>query len=356
MNVLPGTKRIVLLLIGLATVTIGFIVYSKIYPESGSVTPVPATLAQRVSVVNGLTILTLDTDTQVLSGIRAEPLASSSHRAEVAAYGTVLDLQPFIDLRSRYMAATAAAEVARAIAAASRQESERSHRLYQDNQNISLKAYQTALAIYQADQARATAAALEVQNIRGSLRQQAGETLARWALASRSSAFERLLKRQEVLLRVMVPFGANVPAPATIQIAANDNQRLSAFLVSASPQSDPTIQGNAFIYRTTAPLASGTHLAAYLPMSRHAEQGVLIPASAIVWYGGQPWAYVQLAADRFARHAVSQQVPMNNGFFVTDGIKADARVVISGAQLLLSEELLPQPGSSSSGCKDPECD
>lgn len=355
MNVQPGTKRIALLL-SLAAVMIGFWVYSIIFSGQDSVVSVPTTLAQRVSVVNGLTILTLDADTQVLSGIRAEPLASSSHRAEVAAYGTVLDLQPFIDLRSRYMAATAAAEVARATAAASRQESERSRTLYQDNQNISLKAYQTAQAIYQADQARATAAALEVQNIRGSLRQQAGETLARWVLAARSSAFERLLKRQEVLLRVVVPLGANVQAPATIQIAANNNQRLSAFLVSASPQSDPSIQGNAFIYRTAAALASGAHLAAYLPMSRHAEQGVLIPASAIVWYGGQPWAYVQLGADRFARHAVSQQAPMNNGFFVTDGIKAEARVVISGAQLLLSEELLPQPGSPSSACKDPECD
>ena len=356
MNSQPAIKRIVLLLISLATVTIGFFVFHKIYTGSVSATPVPAAAAQRVSVVNGLTTLTLDADTQVQSGIRTERLPAISHQAEVTAYGTVLDLQPLIDLRSRYIAASAAVDAARATASASRQEYERNRALYQDNQNISLKTYQTAQAIYLADQARSAAAALDVENIRGSMRQQAGETLGGWMLDSRSVEFERLLKRQEVLLRVTLPFGDSIQTPAKIQIAPNNNQRLPAYLVSSSPQSDPAIQGNAFIYRTAAPLASGTRIAAYLPISSQATQGVFIPASAIVWYGGQPWAYVQVGSDRFARHSVSQHTPMDNGFFVTEGIKAGERVVIRGAQLLLSEELLPQPGSSSSGCKDPECD
>lgn len=356
MNLQPATKHIVLLLIGLATVTIGFFVYSKIYPEWASATPAPASVAQRVSVVNGLTILALNTDTQVQSGIRTEMLPSSNHRAEVTAYGTVLDLQPLIDLRSRYIAASAAADAARATAVASRQEYERNRTLYQDNQNISLKTYQTAQAIYLADQARSAAAALDVQNIRGSARQQAGETLARWTLDSRSPEFERLLKRQEVLLRVTLPLGDSIDAPAKIQIVQNNNRRLSAYLVSPSPQTDPAIQGNAFIYRTAALIASGAHIAAYLTISSQAEQGTFIPASAIVWYGGQPWAYVQMNSDRFARHPVSQHSPMDGGFFVTEGIKAGERVVVSGAQLLLSEELRPQPGAANSGCKDPECD
>lgn len=356
MNFQPATKRVILLFFVLATVVTGFTVYSKIYPGKGSITAVPASVVQRVSVVNGLTILTLDVDTQVESGIRTELLSSSSHQAEVTAYGTVLDLQPLIDLHSRYIAASAAVDAARATASASRQEYQRNRALYQDNQNISLKTYQAAQAIYLPDQTRLTVAVLNLQSIKGSVHQLAGETLGGWVLDSHSVEFERLLKRQEVLLRVTLPFGDSIQTPDKIQIAPNNTRRLSAYLVSSAPQSDPKIQGNAFIYRTAEQIASGTHIAAYMPISSHAEQGVLIPANAIVWYGGQPWAYVQVGADRFARHSVSQHVPMDNGFFVTEGIKAGERVVISGAQLLLSEELLPQPGASNSGCKDPECD
>ena len=116
------------------------------------------------------------------------------------------------------------------------------------------------------------------------------------------------------------------------------------------------MQGSAFIYRTEAPIATGSNIAAYLPTARQTTRGVLIPAGAIVWYGGQPWAYLQISAERFGRYPVAQNSPMQGGVFMTEGFKPGQRIVIRGAQLLLSEELLPQPGSSSSGCKDPECD
>ena len=322
-------------------------------------TPAPSPVsppadAQRVANVNGVPVITLDTATQVQSGIRAEPLSGADRQAETSAYGTVLDLQPLMDQRVRYDTARAEADAARATLAASQQEYERSRVLYQDNQNISLKTYQAAQAAYQADQARADAAGLKVQNIRAEVRQQFGVTLARWALAAHSAEFTRLLSRQDVLLRVTLPIDDAAAAPDRIQIEANTPQRLPAFLVSPSPQSDPTIQGKAFLYRVVAPIASGTSVAAYLPVSKQTQPGILIPASAIVWYGGQPWAYVQIDGEHFGRYPVAQQTPLQGGFVVSQGFKPGQRVVVSGAQLLLSLELLPPPGSS--GCKDPECD
>lgn len=314
-------------------------------------TPAPT---QRVTTVNGVTVVTLDMATQAQSGIRAEPLSGAEVQAETSAYGTVLDLQPLMDQRVRYDTARADADAARAMLAASRQEYERSRVLYQDNQNISLKTYQAAQASYRADQARADAAGLKAQNLRAEVQQQFGVTLARWALAARSAEFARLLSRQDVLLRVTLPIDVGVAAPARIQIEANTTQRLPAFLVSPSPQIDPVIQGSAFIYRTASPIATGTNVVAYLPASKQTIPGILIPASAIVWYGGQPWAYVQISNDRFGRYPVAQQSPMQGGFVVSQGFKQGQRVVVSGAQLLLSEELRPPPGST--GCKDPECD
>jgi multidrug efflux system membrane fusion protein len=341
------------LMTGVAAISGWLLGSEKATPNAQQTAPQPAATPP-VAVVNGVTVVTMDTATQIQNGIRAEPLTSSETPAEITAYGTVLDLQPLIDLRTRYAAGLADADTASAALSASRQEYRRSLALYQDNQNVSLKSYQAALATYRSDQARTQAAALNLQNIQAAMRQQLGATITHWALDSRSPEFSRLLNRQAVLLRITVPPGDGIAAPIRIKIDANEKRRLPAQLVSPSPQSDPVIQGSAFIYRAAAPLPSGTRIVAYLPTAKKGTPGMVVPADAIVWYGGQPWAYVQINAEQFARYPVAEQSPMQGGFFVTQGFKADQRVVVSGAQLLLSEELKPPPGGS--GCKDPECD
>ena len=342
-----------IILIVLAAIAGWLLGSGKSTPPAQQAAPQPAATAP-VAIVNGVTVVTMDTATQIQNGIRADALTSPIDRPGITAYGTVLDLQPLIDLRTRYTAGLADADTAGAALAASRQEYRRSLALYQDNQNVSLKSYQLAQAAYRSDQARTQAAALKLQNIQAAMRQQFGATLTHWALDSRSPEFDRLLNRQEVLLRITVPLDEGTTAPAQIKINANDKQRLPAQLVSPSPQSDPVIQGSAFIYRAAAPLASGTLVTAYLPTAKKGARGMVVPADAIVWYGGQPWAYVQINTRQFARYPVPEQSPMQGGFFVTRGFKADQHVVVSGAQLLLSEELKPPPGGS--GCKDPECD
>jgi multidrug efflux system membrane fusion protein len=352
-NAPPRSSRRMLTIVAIvAAIAIGVFFY---FHMRSNVAPVsPAATSQRVSVVNGVTVIVLDTATQERSGIRAEPLSVTEHQTEAMGYGTVLDLQPLIDLHTRFASAQADAASANAIVAASRQEFERNRVLYQDNQNTSLKALQATRAVFLTDEAKLDAAAANAQNIRGVARQEFGGVLANWALDARSPQFERLLNRQDVLLRVSLPLGDNLQAPATIAVSANAAKRFPAYLVSPAAQSDAAVQGSAFIFRTAAPIAVGTNIVAFIPTSSQARQGVLIPAKAIIWYGGQPWAYVQVQPDRFARRPVSQQAPLEGGFFVIDGFKPGERVVVSGAQLLLSEEMRPPP--SSTGCKDPECD
>jgi multidrug efflux pump subunit AcrA (membrane-fusion protein) len=81
----------------------------------------------------------------------------------------------------------------------------------------------------------------------------------------------------------------------------------------------------------------------------------VIPEAAVIWYGGQPWAYVRTAPDRFTRRYVPASSPGDRGFVVTSGFHAGDEVVIHGPQLLLSQELRPQ--GIATACKDPpECD
>lgn len=316
--------------------------------------PAPAA-SSPVSVVNGVTMVQLDAATQSRSGVGTEALAAMTRRSEVTVYGSVLDLQPLIDLRSRHDAAQADAVAARAAAAVSRAELERNRALYEDQRNVSLKAYQAAQAGDRADRAKADAAALNLRNIEASAQQQFGSTLARWAFDPGSSAFTRLLARQDVLVRVTLPPAPGTQAPPReIDVQASGGGRSPGSLVSPAAQADPGVAGNSFLYRVASPLPVGSSVVAYLPTSAQTAQGTFVPSSAVVWYAGQPWAYVQDSPARFARRPLGHAAEAEGGFFITEGLQPGERVVTSGAGLLLSEEQRPPSGGAS--CKDPECD
>ena len=96
MNSRINTKRIALaiLLVGLAAIIVWLWIQDK--HDVGVEAATPAAM-QHVAIVNGVTVVTLDTATQMQSGIHTEPLSAASYQAEKDAYGTVLDLQPLID-------------------------------------------------------------------------------------------------------------------------------------------------------------------------------------------------------------------------------------------------------------------
>jgi hypothetical protein len=73
-----------------------------------------------------------------------------------------------------------------------------------------------------------------------------------------------------------------------------------------------------------------------LPVGR-SEEGVLIPPSAVVWKDGKAWVYVERGEGSFVRKQVSADAQAV-GSFVVSNLPAGTRVVVRGAQLLLSEE------------------
>ena len=319
---------------------------------ASAATPTPV-----VTKVNGVTTVTLDAATQAGNGIRAQPLEAVQYRDEVVASALVVDLQPLIELRTRYAAAATERTTAAALQDAARQEYERNRALYAQDQNVSLKALQAAQASERAASARAEAASRALADVRGALRTQYGETLAQWAADPKSAAFQRLLDHRDVLLQVTAPLGtAGADAPR-IEVAGTDNRRQVATFVARAQQADAALAGTGAIYRTAASpaTANGARLQAFVPRGDGGTSaGVVVPANALVWFGGQPWAFVQTTPERFARVPVPTTAPMSNGYFVQSGIPPGARVVVSGAQLLLSEELKPR--TAGSACKDPECD
>ncbi len=347
-------KTIATALLGLGLFALAAaIVYTNAGTNKAAKPPSPPVTSGSVFVVDGVTVVKLDPAVQRRSGIVVEPLAATTHRGETTVFGAVIDLQPLIDLRGRHEAANVSARATREAAAASRIEFERSRLLHQDNQNVSLKALQSAQASYRSDQFKTDAAALLLRNIEAEATQRFGVTLGGWGLAGASKVFDRLLAHQDVVVRLTFPPGF-ARAPETIEVQAAGGARQQARWISAAAHVAPDMLGTSELYRVALPLPVGAPVVAYLPQSGQTMPATFVPSSAVVWYAGQRWVYVQNDASRFARRPLLQATEADGGFVVSQALKPGERVVLQGAGLLLSEEQRPMPGGA--GCKDPECD
>ncbi|MDE3163854.1 MAG: hypothetical protein KGL64_11390 [Acidobacteriota bacterium] len=114
---------------------------------------------------------------------------------------------------------------------------------------------------------------------------------------------------------------------------------VEAHLLSSLPQLDPRLQAPSFLYTVGAHpgLVPGMNLAVALPAGPQ-RSGVIVPDSAVVWWQGQAWCYVEASAGKFTRVEVPTGNAAPGGWFVSQGIPPGTYVVVEGAQTLLSEE------------------
>lgn len=341
----------------LLVAAIGWYVYPMLSspPERSANAVAPADQTPSKQTINGQTVIVVPTDVQHASGIEVEPVAQSTARPDREAYARVVDLRPLFDLHYRIAAAREDVESATAAARASRAQYERDQTLIKDASSISQKTFQDAHAVMQADQDKLDSAKISEEKLAASLRLQFGDDVASAAKSRDSALFQKLSRRQTALLLVSLPADAAATAPAEITVAAPPAPGVTASRISAAPQADPATQGVPYFYLTDHAIAVGTTLVAHFPSNVGDLRGVLIPDRAILWYGGQRWAYVQTGSDRFARRAVQSPAEADGGLVVANGFNRGDRVVVQGAQLLLSEDLRPQ--GIATQCKDPpECD
>lgn len=280
--------------------------------------------------------VTLDAEAMERGGIETAPVAQGSHKAEIEAIATALPAQELIDAAAAISAAKAQAEKADAALAASRREHMRLKGLHADDRNVSDKAVEAAEAVRRGDEAAFLAARVGLDAVVNGTRRRWGDPLTNSVLEN-GPLFRRLAEGKEVLLRVASPSGQRLPAPPTLEIGADASRSMTAKLISVSPQTDPRIQGTAYLYAIAADgVAPGMTLAARLP-SGPEEKGATLPASALVWWQGKAWGYVPTATGRFERREVVGARQVADGWFVPDFPAGS--VAVRGVQTLLSEEL-----------------
>lgn len=300
------------------------------------------TVPSHVSVKNGQTVITLDAPTQQRMGLATAVLPSAKERAEEMASATILPVQELLTLRSNYVAAQSQVQKAQASANVSKQEYQRLKNLYEKNEDASQKSVQAAEGVFRTDLASLSAAQHDLTLQKFAVQQNWGPAVAGW-IANGSKELEQVLSQNLLLVQVTLPPEKPFHAPGQVLVSTAAGELIEAHYISPLPRTSPLIQRATLLYTTPfrPSLAPGMNLVARLPEGP-TRNGLLVPYSATVWQQGQAWAYVQVSATQFTRKPVSTDTPLSRGFFITREFKPGDRILVRGAQFLLSEEFRSQ--------------
>jgi hypothetical protein len=259
-------------------------------------------------------------------GIRIEQPLPLKSAPQIEAFGTVLDPASLVTELGRLDSTRAAATAAGAEAA-------RLGRLYREDTQASLKAWQAAQAQAVEADAQANAAAM-------SFRLEWGP-LADWSAARRQALLTALGAGTQTLLRADVPghhVSGTVGARALLDVdGVNVSAQVLGTLARAAAQSQST---GWLLEIGAAPAGLGPGARVAVRLQAPAVAGLVVPAAALVYAADGTYVYRQLAAGEsgpFHYESVSVKPLLRLGeAWLIQGIGPGDRVVVQGAGVLWS--------------------
>lgn len=295
----------------------------------------------RAAQYDGRRAVRLSAALQAQGGVELFTPQATEMRPEILAYGKVLDLQPLLQLRALYNQSKGEHEVAQATLKSSDAALQRLVALQDSGAGVSARQFQEVRSQRQGDFARVTAAELRLRDVHDQVLQDWGSVLTGWALDAEAREFSAIIRQEEVLLLITLGPDETLDGDMREILVSRSSDRLEATpasLISPAPYTLGT-QGETYFFRAPAGrFRVGMRIYAWLQGDGAPSAGVLLPASAVVWYAGRPWVYLRHGGDLFVRHAIVRHTAGGEQWFVPDPSLAGLEVVRSGVQMLLSEE------------------
>jgi hypothetical protein len=282
--------------------------------------------------------VTLDPVAQQRAGILARIVPVRRIAVTMPALGSVVDLQPLIEMADNLASARTQLAVARARLDAARAAFERARASLAAAGNVSAAQVEAAEAIFKAEQAGEAGAQAHADTLVASAGRAWGPVLGR-ALAERNDAVLRLLDRRETLLQVSIAQGDRLEHPPRGAELLDGSARVPLRFVSWAPKADPRLPGASLLFAAASrdALVPGATWPVQIALPTEVQGGI-VPTSAIVWSQGHAWFFVRSGEKRFERHPLGATATATAGGFVVPEVDDDDEIVIQGAQTLLSEE------------------
>jgi multidrug efflux pump subunit AcrA (membrane-fusion protein) len=272
----------------------------------------------------GETRVALDTNAQQLIGLQTAVLAGATRPPEIEGYGHVLDSAKLVALAGEMDSAQTALRL-------SQTEYQRLKKLSAQN-NASAQALETAEAKMKQD-----------ENALTTVTAQLASAASRALIGQPSDFFQSLAREQNILVRLDLPAGewtGKVPTAARLYFPGMNPPMTATFLGRAAA-TDPQTQGAGFLFLVTnAPafLRPGLAVTGDLQLPGKPWHGVIVPDDAVVRSDNRAWIYIQAGSTNFVRREIRVDQRTPAGWFATNTVSPGDRVVVTGAQMLLSEE------------------
>lgn len=279
------------------------------------------------------TAVHLDREQQELLKLEYAPAKAGTLPPLRKAYGRVIDPLPFVTLDGELAAAEAALEV-------SRSENERSSTLFKNGENVARKSMEAAAAQFRAD-------TITLQSLRQRLSFEWGPELAALGNDERRNLVSALVEGRTAFIRADLAAGDNLaadPISARIEVLGLEGRPFNTKHIRPATSVDPKTLAEAFLLRVESPpfpLRPGMALEAVFSLPGEESTGFIVPRGAVVRHEGKGWVFVRSEDEEFTRHEIPLDAPLADGWFVRDGIEPKDSLVVSGAQALLSKEILP---------------
>ena len=295
---------------------------------------------------NGIDEVIISKVVQINSGIKTDKIKPATHAKIITSYGNVLNLDVLIEQKNKLNDIKSQISILKHELLRDKKNYERFKSLNEDNKNISDKILQESLVALQTTEANLSKNEALVDGLEQSIRSQWGEKiLAMIQSTSNNDILDFLLHDKARLVRITLSNSFTNDAPKEINLFLIDspNDQFLAKYFSEAPQLDKNLQGKTYFYVTfnnKLRFDSRLIVSASQSMNTHESTKYLfIPKESIVWNAGKAWIYLRIAEDKFIRKAVETNNEDNDGWMIKeDQIKENDEIVISGSQLLLSEE------------------
>lgn len=284
-------------------------------------------------------VVRLTAGQQAQIGLETAVLESAPHPEQFRAYGAVLDISRITELTNSYANAQAQLQTAQAKLEVARSAFDRTKNLV-ESAALPKKEAEAAEGTLRTDKAALTAAESQLRTLAATAQQEWGPVIGR-GIVERSSAVVKLIEREQFLVQVTLPPGVSVTAiPGTaLAQAPTRSANIDLQYVSPATRTDPRIQGLSYFFSAPGDsgLLPGMNTTVYVP-SGNTYEGVFVEDTAIVRWQGRSWVYLRVDNDTFKRHPINTDQPVSDDDYVVRDIPSGSKIVIRGAQVLLSEE------------------
>lgn len=268
--------------------------------------------------------VTIDAETQKRIGLKIEPLTTAQWRPQLEAIGRVADPLAFT-------AAAADFEAARAAAAVSQAELERTKKLAAQD-NASPRVLEAAVA----------AAARDSLALKSAQAKFTGDWGVQLAAQTNLADFAGKLQTDDLaLIKLSLPTGTfpkPLPSAATIFLFNTETNPVTADFAD-DLGIDPATQVETLLFSVNQKMPPSIAVTGQLKISGEPLSGVVVPTGAVLRHEGRGWVYVQTETNQFVRVEVPLDRLTENGWFVPENLSATNRIISTGAQTVLSAEL-----------------